>query len=336
MVINKKINFDIDIGETSNVSQEERELLLTTEFIKELCSQPHSQIELNSIQLKNIENLILIGFGGSTLGTKSIFKIFPELLSKKTYTIDNLDSEEFNKIFEDLNINQTMFLFISKSGNTFEVITLLDEVLKKINSSENVFFITDTNNSKLNKIAKEKNIKVFDVNKELGGRFYVLSKSTYIPCQMNNFNWLEMHDGALNFLEWLMQLIGESIGKENLGGYSVGLTPIKYLGPKDQHSQMQLILDGPKDKVVFLLSSKKSNSINKSIDNANLLELNATEAALKEKHIPTLKMEIEDMSPADLGSLFIMFELIITLIGIRLGINPFDQPAVELIKKRLP
>ena len=80
------------------------ELLLTTEFIKELCSQPHSQIELNSIQLKNIENLILIGFGGSTLGTKSIFKIFPELLSKKTYTIDNLDSEEFNKIFEDLNI----------------------------------------------------------------------------------------------------------------------------------------------------------------------------------------------------------------------------------------
>ena len=83
MVINKKINFDIDIGETSNVSQEERELLLTTEFIKELCSQPHSQIELNSIQLKNIENLILIGFGGSTLGTKSIFKIFPELLSKK-------------------------------------------------------------------------------------------------------------------------------------------------------------------------------------------------------------------------------------------------------------
>lgn len=378
MVINKKINFDIDIGETSNVSQEERELLLTTEFIKELCSQPHSQIELNSIQLKNIENLILIGFGGSTLGTKSIFKIFPELLSKKTYTIDNLDSEEFNKIFEDLNINQTMFLFISKSGNTFEVITLFNEVLKKINSSENVFFITDTNNSKLNKIAKEKNIKVFDVNKELGGRFSVLSKSTYIPCQINNFNWLEMHDGALNFLEtqkktnfiliesvcnflinnyrngknilclmpydnhldsfseWLMQLIGESIGKENLGGYSVGLTPIKYLGPKDQHSQMQLILDGPKDKVVFLLSSKKSNSINKSIDDANLLELNATEAALKEKHIPTLKMEIEDMSPADLGSLFIMFELIITLIGIRLGINPFDQPAVELIKKRLP
>ena len=52
---------------------------------------------------------------------------------------------------------------------------------------------------------------------------------------------------------------------------------------------MQLILDGPKDKVVFLLSSKKSNSINKSIDNANLLELNATEAALKEKHIPTFK-----------------------------------------------
>ena len=147
MVINKKINFDIDIGETSNVSPEERELLLATEFIKELCSQPHSQIELNSIQLKNIENLILIGFGGSTLGTKSIFKIFPELLSKKTYTIDNLDSEEFNKIFEDLNINQTMFLFISKSGNTFEVITLFNEVLKKINSSENVFFITDTNNS---------------------------------------------------------------------------------------------------------------------------------------------------------------------------------------------
>ena len=56
---------------------------------------------------------------------------------------------------------------------------------------------------------------------------------------------------------------------------------------------------------------------------------------LKKNTFQPLKMEIEDMSPADLGSLFIMFELIITLIGIRLGINPFDQPAVELIKKRL-
>jgi len=378
MVINEKINFDIEISETSNISPEERELLLSTEFIKELSSQPHSPIELDSIQLQDIENLVLIGFGGSTLGTKAIFKIFPDLLSKKTYTIDNLDSQEFNNIFKNLDINQTIFLFISKSGNTFEVITLLNEVLKKINSSENVFFITDTDNSNLNKIAKEENIKVFDINRELGGRFSVLSKSTYIPCQINNFNWLEMHQGALNFLEtqkktnfiliesvcnflinnyrngkniiclmaydnhlnsfseWLMQLIAESLGKENFGGYSIGLTPIKYLGPKDQHSQMQLILDGPKDKVVFLLSSKKSQSKSKTIDDANLLELNATQAALKEKHVPTLKMEIKDISPTDLGSLFIMFELIVTLIGIRLDINPFDQPAVELIKKRLP
>jgi glucose-6-phosphate isomerase len=99
---------------------------------------------------------------------------------------------------------------------------------------------------------------------------------------------------------------------------------------------MQLILDGPKDKVVFLLSSKKSKSSSKTIDDANLLELNATQAALKEKHVPTLKIEIKDINPSDLGSLFIMFELIVTLIGIRLDINPFDQPAVELIKKRLP
>ena len=73
-----------------------------------------------------------------------------------------------------------------------------------------------------------------------------------------NILCLMPYDNHLDsFSEWLMQLIGESIGKENLGGYSVGLTPIKYLGPKDQHSQMQLILDGPKDKSCIFVVLKK-------------------------------------------------------------------------------
>ena len=60
-MINEKINFDIEISETNNISPEERELLLSTEFIKEISSQPNSPIELDSIQLQDIKNLVLIG-----------------------------------------------------------------------------------------------------------------------------------------------------------------------------------------------------------------------------------------------------------------------------------
>ena len=128
-----------------------------------------------------------------------------------------------------------------------------------------------------------------------------------------------------------MQLWGESLGKIKSDGSNIGLTPIKYLGPKDQHSQMQLALDGPKDKT-FTFISLKNKSIFGSLVNK---EKSATIEALNKRGVPNIEFRLGSLSEESIGSLFLIFELTTIMLAKKLKINPFNQPAVELIKKNL-
>ena len=137
------------------------------------------------------------------------------------------------------------------------------------------------------------------------------------------------------FGEWFMQLWGESLGKISEDGVSAGLTPIRYLGPKDQHSQMQLILDGPKDKTLTVLSIKNNKKGNSELNRSALKEKDATVKALNIKKIPCVEIEINKLSEESLGSLLIVFQLTTIILAKKMKVNPFNQPAVELIKKNL-
>ena len=128
----------------------------------------------------------------------------------------------------------------------------------------------------------------------------------------------------------------------------MGILPIISSMPKDNHSLMQLYLDGPKNNfyTFFFVNEKKSEKINNNkilpiqnyLKNKNMNEIilsqkQATEKVFLKKKIPFRSFEIQSRDEKTLGELFCFFILETILIGRALKINPYDQPSVELIKK---
>jgi len=146
-----------------------------------------------------------------------------------------------------------------------------------------------------------------------------------------------------NLFKWYQQLVAESLGKKNNG-----ILPIVSNMPRDNHSVMQLYLDGFKNNFFTFFYVKEKNSdrlINKNIlalknylknkDTNKILyaQKKATENVFKKKNIPFRSFEINKRDEKSLGELFCFFILETILIGKALQINPYDQPSVELIKK---
>jgi glucose-6-phosphate isomerase len=137
--------------------------------------------------------------------------------------------------------------------------------------------------------------------------------------------------------------VAESLGKKKLG-----ILPIVSNMPKDNHSVMQLYLDGFQNNFFTFFFVKEKNSIkirnntilsdyeylkNKDLNKIMYAQKNATENVFRKKNIPFRSFEINKRDERSLGELFCFFILETILIGKCLNINPFDQPAVELIKK---
>ena len=141
---------------------------------------------------------------------------------------------------------------------------------------------------------------------------------------------------------WYQQLIAESLGKK-----SQGILPIVSDMPKDNHSLMQLYLDGFKNNfyTFFFINDNFSKKINnnlllethsylknKSLNEIKLSQFNATEKVFKRKKIPFRSFLIKKRNEETLGELFVFFILETILLGKAMNLNPYDQPAVELIK----
>ncbi len=164
------------------------------------------------------------------------------------------------------------------------------------------------------------------------------------------FNYAERLNRCV---EWFRQLWAESLGKRfTLEGQEVraGITPIQASGPRDQHSQMQLYVEGPQDKQVMLWSQEKFDGdlkipkIYPEIDSLSYLggksfgevlhaELISTEQSLKEAGVPSYRLMLYGADAYGLGQLFYLLEIATVYVGGLLGVNPYDQPGVELGKK---
>ena len=150
------------------------------------------------------------------------------------------------------------------------------------------------------------------------------------------------------FSFWFTQLWAESLGKKNdLTGKIVnqGFTPIVGFGATDQHSQMQLFMEGPNDKCLILIEVEnftqdyklatliKSNNLEKlskyTLSQLMKAELNGTLKALQENGRPTLHLTISKNDEFHLGALIVFFESLTALMGDYLNVDPFDQPGVE-------
>jgi glucose-6-phosphate isomerase len=323
---------------------------------------------------KNSSNFRVIGMGGSTLGAQTIYDFLKNKIKKKFIFIDNLQTylkKDKKKKFTNL--------VISKSGNTIETIVNSNILIKK--KDKNIF-ITENKKNYLYLLAEKLKGEIIHHNNYIGGRYSVLSEVGMLPAELmglntSNFrqlntliknksfiNALVLNVGATldfiknkkfnsiiinydekseNLFKWYQQLVAESLGKKKKG-----LLPIISNMPKDNHSVMQLYLDGFQNNffTFFYVHDAKSEKINNNyilssqnyLKNKDISEIifaqkKATENVFKKKNIPFRSFEIKKRNEKTLGELFCFFILETILIGKSLNLNPYDQPAVELIKK---
>ena len=171
----------------------------------------------------------------------------------------------------------------------------------------------------------------------------VSSTLHYIKNKKYNSIILNYDEKSENLFKWYQQLVAESLGKK-----SKGLLPIVSNMPKDNHSVMQLYLDGFKNNfyTFFYTNELNSESIKnsqilssqkylrgKNVSNIMYAQKIATEKVFYKKKLPFRSFEIKKRNEKTLGELFCFFILETILIGKLLNVNPYDQPAVELIKK---
>ncbi len=326
-------------------------------------------------KLKKFLNFRIIGMGGSVLGTQAIYHFLKHKIKKNFYFINNLQPKV--SIIKDH--KKTLNIIVSKSGSTLETIVNLNIILK---NKKNNIFITEKKSSYLKNLANQIKAEIIEHKDFIGGRYSVLSEVGMLPAelmglnekkfkQFNNLiknkvflNQLVQNVGSIldlqrknksnsiilnyderseNLFKWYQQLVGESLGKK-----SKGILPLISLMPKDNHSLLQLYLDGPKKNfyTFFSVREKESNIINnnkllkshnflknQSLENILYIQKKATENIFKRKNIPFRSFEIQNRSEQTLGEIFCFFILETILLGRVLNVNPFDQPSVELIKK---
>ena len=312
--------------------------------------------------------------GGSILGVESIYEFLKHKIKKNFYFNNNLQS----KIKYSVKKNYAN-LIISKSGNTLETIANSNVIIKK--KDKNIF-ITENRKSYLHLLANKLKAEIVYHNNFIGGRYSVLSEVGMLPAelmglsvskfkQLNNliknkkfinaliinvnntlflikqkkFNSIILNydESSDKLFHWYQQLIAESLGKKGKG-----IMPIISCMPKDNHSVMQLYLDGPKNNffTFFHVKEKNSDKIksntllssssylkNKNLAKIILSQKLATEKVFINRNIPFRSFEIINKNETTMGEIFCFFILETILLGRALNVNPYDQPSVELIKK---
>ena len=324
---------------------------------------------------KKFSEVNLVGMGGSILGAETIYNFLNHKIDKKFNFYNNLNFQNILKTNKK-NIN----IVISKSGNTLETISNFNLLLQKQNKNKNVILCENKENF-LRSLGKKLKAEIFEHKNYIGGRYSVLSEVGMLPAELmglsekkfKRFNYLVKNKYFINSLienvisinnfikkgktnlvllnydeksdslfHWYQQLLAESLGKKKRG-----IFPIVSKMPRDNHSLLQLYLDGPKNNFYTIFSSREKNSQklnnkylmnnysiikNKNINKILQSQKKATENVFRREKIPFRSFEVINRSEETLGELFCFFILETILLGYLLKVNPFDQPKVELIK----
>ena len=332
-----------------------------------------NNIKINKFKKYSFINLI--GMGGSILGTEAIYDFLKFKIKKKIKFYNNLNNK-----MELKSKNKVLNLVVSKSGNTLETISNFNLILNSQRKNKNII-ITENKLSFLNKLAKKLKAEIIEHKNYIGGRYSVLSEVGMLPAQLlglnekkfkrinhliENKNFLNQliynvnfifscisngkknsvilnyDESSENLFKWYQQLTAESLGKKNKG-----IFPIISSMPKDNHSLLQLYLDGPKNNFFTFFGIRNDKSIrlsnknlfdkfsilkNKDLNQIIQAQMQATKTVFRRKKIPFRSFEVLKRNEEALGELFCFFVLETILLGRLMNINPYDQPSVELIK----
>lgn len=347
--------------------------------------------------------IAVIGIGGSTLGTYAIYSFLQtsQTFEKSLHFFESTDPTDVKMRLQKLDLLDTLFLVISKSGTTIETISIFKYISSLIQMSKDNCVIVSESDSKLTSFANKHQMKCFEIPKNVGGRFSVFSSVGLLPlaiigvdidymlsgakavkesffdqCEEYkqiiekarfivenkhrfNINILFSYSSSLEgFNKWYVQLWGESLGKINVNGTRQVFTPIGLIGPVDQHSFLQLIMEGKRDKTVTFIKVEDfedettipPNTMDgfedlEYIDGVKFATLideqaNATIQAIDDlKDIPYDVITIGKKDPCSIAKLIYTYELLTSIVGYFVQINTYDQPGVEagkiILKKNL-
>ena len=352
-----------------------------------LVKQDTSNIKDCAINLNAYKHLVVVGLGGSILGFKSIYQALGTKKDISVHIIDNIDSDQIMRALSAIDLKDTLFNIISKSGKTVEIRATLSVITSKLRENnlrlDEHIVITTTEGSELAYFAQGHGLNTLYIDNDLPGRFSVFSAVGLLPLYLLGINIDDILKGAkkalaktqkgegvalrlgaiqyalLNagkselvimpyshkleyFADYYMQLISESLGKHitrsNLNNNSF-LTPIKAIGVNDQHSQLQLYVEGSNNKTILFISGEKSHNFDISIDGTltslNELmntELNATMLSLYDHNKPTILLDLSAIDEAHIGELIMTMQIAVAYMGELMDIDAYNQPGVEQVK----
>lgn len=244
-------------------------------------------------QSKNFDHFVVLGIGGSALGTICLKNVLGHLFApEKLFVLDNIDPTIIKEIEDIIDPEKTLFIVVTKSGTTTETLAQYFYFREKA-PKENFVFVTDPKKGLLREIAERENITTFDIPENVGGRFSVLTAAGLLPAALLNIDIKALLYGArrlrekflnpnfnenlpfqLALIQFLLFKKRKNINvlmpySQKLTSFSdwyrqllaesigkteyIGITPVNALGATDQHSQLQLYNDGPNDKFIIFL-----------------------------------------------------------------------------------
>ena len=361
------------------------------------------------------DNFVVVGIGGSALGNIALHSalnhpeynnlVRPARRGPRLFVPDNVDPDRVNALLDAVDLDDTMFNVITKSGGTAETMSeflvFREALIKKLGEErhvEHIVITTDPEKGELRKIVGKFGYSSLPIPPDVGGRFSVLSAVGLLSAAVTGIDIHALLKGAaemdeictkskklwenpaltgaaLHYLmekakgknvqvmmpyshalrdvaDWFRQLWAESLGKRvDRKGKVVhtGQTPEKALGATDQHSVMQLYIEGPFDKVITFLTVDEfetSVEIPHAFDEYEAVkylgghtlndlinaEQRATELALTQSGKPNCVIRLEKVDERGVGALLYLLEMQTAYAGELYNINAFDQPGVELGK----
>lgn len=331
------------------------------------------------------KKVIVLGVGGSSLGGKTLSALKFQNKLEFLESIDPTTVRNCLNHF-DLKTTFFLVISKSGETieTVCQTLIIIEEFqkLKSKNFAKQFLFITESQNNSIAKIAKKIGAEITEHSNKIGGRFSAFSIVGILPALIAGLDGKKIRQGAKkvvneflkgdekiinscatqlrlyeqgfvsnvimpyvdnlkNFTDWYRQLWAESLGKDGFGS-----VPINSMGTIDQHSQLQLYLDGPKDKFFTFITAKNHQhdfAIKDLADCKTLfggrklskiveVEQETTIEVLNRKKLPIRIFEIKKLDEEVLGGLMMQMFLETILIAYVKKINPFDQPAVELRK----
>jgi len=304
----------------------------------------------------------------------------------RVFICDNVDPRSLINILSIINRKKTTVNVITKSGSTAETMALFMILWNEIpDIKERLIVTTDPEKGNLRSIARRMGLRSLSIPPGVVGRYSVLSPVGLLLAEIIGIDSNEIlrgardineiclerdiwrnpsymfgsllflmdrrrrdinvmmpyADGLKSLSEWFCQLWAESLGKDGRG-----ITPYPSLGTVDQHSQLQLWMDGPDDKVVIFLRIEDYGEdigipvVFEDIEGIGYLgghklselikaEEESTELALSKNRRPNMTISIPALDAYHLGQLFHFLEITTAFTGMLYNINPFNQPGVE-------